>query len=325
MNPITFNDHLFQAINAFTKQQMPFEIYKPEGWKNVPLFAYETTQPKEDSLTKEARAHIMPEVFCHLPFPMIRLDFTCTAEQGKNQAFHIAYNSPTDTSPRRVEAWGRYHFRAVVLQQENDPAEIHAIISIDSLYKDEEGWTQRKLYPIWIMLLQVKFDERQGEYLFTPVIGVSGKWIKPADLFKTRTFQDGMIRTMCSGALNSICAFAYDCALPQTHVATVQPAEERKSVEWTKARTHYVLITHGHPANRKEVKPGERVANDQAGELTRMAHGRRAHWKTYRHERYRFARGQRRWIKATWVGPKEWRDEGGKQIYKLLEPVDSAA
>jgi hypothetical protein len=90
-------------------------------------------------------------------------------------------------------------------------------------------------------------------------------------------------------------------------------------VEWIKARTHYTLITHGHPANRKEVAEGERVAGDEKGELIRMAHSRREHWRTYKHERYRFARGQRQLIQATWVGPKEWQDEGGKQIYHILD------
>jgi len=116
-------------------------------------------------------------------------------------------------------------------------------------------------------------------------------------------------------------SFGLDCMEPNTHMATVHPADERRSVEWVKARTHYTLITHGHPANRKEVQEGERVKGDATGELTRMAHNRRAHYKTLKHERFRFARGKRIFVKATWIGPKEWADEGGKQIYKILEPV----
>jgi hypothetical protein len=116
-----------------------------------------------------------------------------------------------------------------------------------------------------------------------------------------------------------------DCMLPGNHVVAVHPAQEHRSVEWIKARTHYTLITHGHPANRPTVGHGTRVQNDAQGELTRMAHNRRAHYRTLRHQRYRFARGQRVLVRAAWVGPKEWKDEGGKQIYKILEPVADEA
>jgi hypothetical protein len=53
-----------------------------------------------------------------------------------------------------------------------------------------------------------------------------------------------------------------------------------------------------------------------------MAHSRRAHPRTYRHSRFTYARGKTIMVKEAWIGPKEWRDEGGKQIYKILEPVD---
>jgi hypothetical protein len=60
---------------------------------------------------------------------------------------------------------------------------------------------------------------------------------------------------------------------------------------------------------------------DSSAELTRMAHNRRAHQRTLRSERFRYARGKTIWVKATWVGPKEWKDAGGRQIYRILEPV----
>lgn len=122
--------------------------------------------------------------------------------------------------------------------------------------------------------------------------------------------------------IGSVVAFAVDSMSPNIHMATVQPAEPGRSVQWIKARTHYTLITHGHPANKATVKHGESIASDTSGELTRMAHNRRAHYKTLKHERYKYARGRRIFVKATWVGPKEWKDEGGKQIYKILEPSD---
>ncbi len=122
--------------------------------------------------------------------------------------------------------------------------------------------------------------------------------------------------------VGTLVAFAMDAMSPNIHMATVQPSEQGRSVQWIKARTHYTLITHGHPANKATVRHGDRIASDTGEELTRMAHNRRAHYKTLKHERYKYARGRRIFVKATWVGPKEWKDEGGKQIYRILEPSD---
>src|SRR5262249_22043072 len=119
----------------------------------------------------------------------------------------------------------------------------------------------------------------------------------------------------------SVTGFIMDAMLPQVHIAQVQPDQPHRSVEWIKARTHYTLIAHGHPANRTTIKSGERVQVDQQEELKRMAHNRRAHYRTLRHQRFRFARGKQIFVRDTWVGPKEWKDEGGRQIYKILEPV----
>jgi hypothetical protein len=119
-------------------------------------------------------------------------------------------------------------------------------------------------------------------------------------------------------------SFFYDCALPSNYIASVSPAaQQHRSVEWLRARTHYTLITHGHPANRATVRQGDRVRSDRARELIRIAHARRAHLRTLRHERFTYARGRQIPVRATWVGPKEWKDEGGKQIYRLLDPVGS--
>lgn len=135
--------------------------------------------------------------------------------------------------------------------------------------------------------------------------------------------QGRALRNMMRSYVALFTTFARDAMAPTNHIAMVSPnSKEPRSVEWTKARTHYTIITHDHPANKKEVKHSERVTDDQKGELTRMAHNRRAHYKTLRHPRYRFARGQRIFVRATWVGPKEWQDEGGRQIYKILELAD---
>src|SRR5262249_24958220 len=128
-----------------------------------------------------------------------------------------------------------------------------------------------------------------------------------------------------NGLLKSVAAFNISANSRNNHVAEVKPDQSNRSVEWLKARTHYTLITHGHPANNPDISHGDKVYVDATKELQRMAHNRRAHQRTLRAARFRYARGKTIWVKATWVGPKEWRDEGGKQIYKILEPVPEAA
>lgn len=125
-----------------------------------------------------------------------------------------------------------------------------------------------------------------------------------------------------SQLVGTVVGFCMDAMSPNLHTAAVSPDEPNRSVQWTKARTHYTFISHGHPANKATVGHGERIATNTTDELTRMAHNRRAHVRTLTDKRYRFKRGQQIKVKATWVGPKEWRDEGGKQIYRILEPSD---
>lgn len=133
------------------------------------------------------------------------------------------------------------------------------------------------------------------------------------------------MRDQCGQYLMIFAEFCKDAMAPTNHMATVAPNQPGRSVVWLQARTHYTIITHDHPANKASVVHGTRVTDDAAGELQRLAHSRRAHYRTYKHNRYKYVRGQTKLIHACWVGPKEWQDEGGKQIYKILEPVEAAA
>lgn len=149
-------------------------------------------------------------------------------------------------------------------------------------------------------------------------------WIDLYDIDPGKVEMDAPGGQLYAQMLGGLVSFGHDAMSPNTHMASVEPATngEPRSVQWLKARTHFTFISHGHPANKKGVAKGSRVPSDPDKELFRMAHNRRAHFKTLVHPRYRYARGRRIFVKATWVGPKEWRDEGGKQIYRILEPTD---
>jgi hypothetical protein len=173
------------------------------------------------------------------------------------------------------------------------------------------------------------FDDEIRYTLYDPR---SGKYVRQndslwdlADAMGEPISGEGLKRSV-KQTLLMLSTFITDLMLPSNRVAEITPVRgEPRSVEWTKARTHYTIIYHDHPANRPTVRSGDRVRVDENETLTRMAHARRAHYKTLRHDRYRFMRGQRVKVKACWVGPKEWKDAGGRQIYRLLEAVGQEA
>jgi hypothetical protein len=102
-------------------------------------------------------------------------------------------------------------------------------------------------------------------------------------------------------------------------MALVRPNKEGKSVEWTQAREHYTIIHHYHPANNKAVSESASLPTESDDAvLKRMTHSRRAHTRLLSSAKFRFKQGQRVFVRACWVGPQEWKDEGGKQIYRIL-------
>lgn len=120
----------------------------------------------------------------------------------------------------------------------------------------------------------------------------------------------------------TILLIAYNYLAPHSFMARVTPAKEGKSVEWLRAREHYTVIHRNHAANSATVKEGATVSDH--GNLQRLAHSRRAHTKLLKHPRYRFKLGQRIFVRASWVGPKEWQDTAG-QTYTIVQPAQTNA
>lgn len=119
---------------------------------------------------------------------------------------------------------------------------------------------------------------------------------------------------------NSLLILSYEYLAPHNFTARVTPATQGKSVEWLRAREHYTVIHRHHAANSKTVTEGATVTDSKAS--TRLAHSRRAHTRILRHAKWTYARGKTIFVRATWCGPKEWRDTAG-QIYQILMPVDA--
>ncbi len=119
----------------------------------------------------------------------------------------------------------------------------------------------------------------------------------------------------CYHVMRSLC---YTYFAPYNFMASVTPTTQGKSVEWLRAREHYTVIHRHHEANNRGVKVGAVVVT--RGHTQRIAHSRRAHTKLLRSPKWVNKQGQRVPVKASWVGPEEWRDEGGHQIYRIVPP-----
>jgi hypothetical protein len=218
-------------------------------------------------------------------------------------------------------------YKADYVVDARDPDRPNLVFVIKELfveYHDADSvW--RTVMPMAFHIHDFVWNERDADasVIYQSSFRFAGHWVKTRDLTPEQTeLTRAMEATYANAALDSLAAFSLDSMCPAAHVAMVKPDQPGRSVEWTKQRTHYTLIYHGHPASRLQhngTMPTVRANPDE--ELTRMAHARRAHFKTLQHPRYRYKRGQRIFVRAAWVGPKEWRDEGSKQIYRILEPV----
>jgi len=127
--------------------------------------------------------------------------------------------------------------------------------------------------------------------------------------------KEGHMREYVSGIFTALCWFIREVSLPSNFISSVSPDKKGKSVEWVKARTHYVLLHKAHPANSKEVSAGSTVSRNTES-IKRQAHTRRAHARVLRSPRFRNKLGLTIHVKATWVGPSEWRENGS--IYRMI-------
>jgi hypothetical protein len=305
MNAVTFNDRI-KAVTMMPSTRHPsfsaldsIEKMFPH-WETAPLFLYDEPESEAEA-TAIVKAY-QDDVFAAFPFPVFRLDVT-VGDKTK----------PT--------SWGKYKAKALVSGQPDGAvilARVDQLMHNDITYRFY-GNTDDKALPLYMLVHGIRQTARGSadfECHANILIGIGGKWQSEIPEF---------FRSYINGFLKSLAAFNLSAMSPTNHIVEVTPNQPCRSVEWIKARTHYTLITHGHPANNPGVSHGARVTADPDQELIRMAHNRRAHPRTYRHKRYTYARGKTRWVKACWVGPKEWKDEGGRQIYRILEPVEDVA
>lgn len=288
MNPVTFNDKFAAAIGGYPNASLRQQF---NGWQQAPLFDYETNWGKEQSLLHEPIS-LQDMEDMQWPFAMFRLAMVERDVPHKeweagtpmqDYVSHFLASKQRDNSIDLLIWW-----------RETENAQRVVMLHVFTYYDDNGHHTSAALY-----------------------VPRHGGWELDYRV------PESVVATMCGSAIASLASFLIDCSQPSNHIAIVQPNQPGRSVQWLQARTRHTLITHGHPANNAAVAERACVAVDAAAELKRMSGNRRGHWRTYKHERFTYARGSRRWVKQTWCGPKEWMDAGGKQIYKILEPVET--
>jgi hypothetical protein len=306
MNVVTFNQPFEAMVRSICAS-------KWKEWSVSPLFDHALNVDKSidqwDALIRDGTEQIPVP-----PFPMFRL------------ALNIEYKQDTDPVEFFVRATAELEWEIFVrpkgfFQRMGRSRGVEGLMMARILVDFNVGG-KIKLY-VWDMRRTRWLDPTSEKDIKIASYNLDGRE-ENIPITNLQDDHDALLKQASQWA-GCVATFMLDASSPQNHVATVHPNQEHRSVEWKRSRTHYTLISHGHPANRKEVASGESVSVDRNEEITRMAHNRRAHWRTYKHERYRFARGSRRLVRATWVGPKEWKDQGGRQIYKILDPVETEA
>jgi hypothetical protein len=303
MNPITFNEPFEMALRKLQDRDLEAKM---ERWRTSPLFVHETTITKERDFLLNADLPNSDMAEVKWPFPVLRLALT----------EHVEPEDELYKSGIRV-------LKSNMIASRVSDEEIR--VFSNHLKFGLSNGRMRQLEPVFTLSTStpsmgglITWVYIKNGWSRSIVVGIDSD---PSDSRLFNTVPLDSVKELSVSRVATVMAFMITATAPRVHIATVTPQLPGKSVEWQKARMHYTLISHGHPANKAGISPGAEIESDAAEEIERIAHDRRGHWRNYRHERYRFARGKWQWIKATWIGPKEWRSAGGQQIYRILEPV----
>ncbi|EQA64296.1 hypothetical protein [Leptospira alexanderi] len=89
-----------------------------------------------------------------------------------------------------------------------------------------------------------------------------------------------------------------------------------KSSEYILSKSHFLIIDKHSLKKSRDGKLFEINRNHRSGYLS--SHFRRGYLRTYKHERFTKMKGELGFVKATWIGPKEWTGKDNK-IYKIID------
>jgi hypothetical protein len=110
------------------------------------------------------------------------------------------------------------------------------------------------------------------------------------------------------------------------YVVEVTPAPERRDrgvagpKPWTRTDLRSLILID--PGRVEEY--GHPRADARGTHASPRPHPRRGHWRHFRAERFLRVCGQRSWVRAMWVGDREWV-QGGQRYAVVWPPKDPAA
>lgn len=97
------------------------------------------------------------------------------------------------------------------------------------------------------------------------------------------------------------------------------PREHRHDTQWKLSRSHWHIVPRQYG---QALKMNRSATFEEIRSLS--AHYRRAHFRQYRADRFRNVKGQRRWVRKCWVGPREFEGSDQKVYYVVSPTVDRA-
>lgn len=290
MNPTTFNDHFERGLKRISDT---FQGLKPQTLLNAPLFYHEDGATMWDP--SEENEYVRDEVrLLKLPFPTVRLLLKST--DGQNR-----YTSTTAIIVSRLEPKATkapYPIMSII-------GNVVEVIDKTQPGKKYKGGIQKEL----IAILRTE-GTNPGKHT------IMGCKLNPKT-GEAQTMEQSPLQEFADYAWEILTKFAIDALSPANHIAASSPNKPERSVEWKKARTHYIILNRSHPANK--VGMTGKIEHDQNKAIERIAHARRAHYRLLKSEKFRNKRGKRIFIRSTWIGPKEWEDTKGN-IYIIQEP-----
>lgn len=125
---------------------------------------------------------------------------------------------------------------------------------------------------------------------------------------------DHVNRQVCETASKLIALAEGDmyAVLRREPISKAEETREERSLlhkPWS-TKPHRVIFMR--PGEQREYTPSEAVGTGRE----QAPHHRRGHWRTLRHEKHKDKQGDQIWVRAAWVGPREWNRDGA--TYRVL-------
>lgn len=252
-----------------------------------PLFVVQDPEDSEIVKGKDRNSRFYKSIIGDpntLPFPEMRLELAPNSSDGK--------------TVKVFKFW--IHHRAGKLHMLIQPIYIESSIPFGFLVKTTE---------------LIGESGAEGMNIYTAVF-------QGEEATLTKDIPDRRLREIAladiHGLMSSLALFWERVSFGSEFIASVRPDKQGKSVEWMKARTHYVLLHRSHPANKNDIISGAVVSEDKEY-IKRQAHSRRAHFRILRSAKFKNKIGQKIRIRSCWVGPKEWKQ--ASSIYQLQPTI----